>query len=321
MTGHRWPWGGTRGLLGVAPVGWPGGGRWWGERVSARPHLGPRPRVGTDKAQGHPGGEGWVGFLLTRIPRCGATPGTWGAPQARTPVWMSVCGPPAGGGAWVCNRADVSESWEMGREASFFLPWSIGLFCFGSPGASLGWEEACLDLGVPNCLSCTCCGATPPCCSSWGLPAASGLRARPVLAASSLLLGASPESWDPKCRFGFPLAWRHQCVLLSPVPGIPSARCCSWLALGSPVPSPQRALCALATWSPALEGSKGTTFYRVRDSLGKAGAPPVPCVSVGHLPPPDLAAPGPPCSPPTRALRLLAGPLAVPSLTALHSEL
>lgn len=39
-----------------------------GVRVSARPHLGPRPCAGTDKAQGHPGGEGWVVFLLPRTP-------------------------------------------------------------------------------------------------------------------------------------------------------------------------------------------------------------------------------------------------------------
>lgn len=61
-------------------------------------------------------------------------PQAHGEPRGtHAPVRMSTWGPP------VCNTADVSESWEMGHEArSVFLLGSIDLFCFGSPGTSLG---------------------------------------------------------------------------------------------------------------------------------------------------------------------------------------
>lgn len=43
--------------------------------------------------------------------------------------------------------------------------------------------------------------------------------------------------------------------------------------LGSPVLARHVHLWGLATCSPALGRSQGTTFYRVRDFLGKAGTP------------------------------------------------
>lgn len=66
-------------------------------------------------------------------------------------------------GAWVCNRADVYESWEMGREAcSFFFPWSIGLF-WGLPGVG---RKLVWTLGCPTARPSTARAvrATPPCC-------------------------------------------------------------------------------------------------------------------------------------------------------------
>lgn len=253
------------------------------------------------------------------------------------PCLQQVAGTP------VCNRADVSKSWEVGHEScSFFLSSSISLFCFRSTGASPGGRKLVCHLWVPNprpILHALGELLPHPTAQTGGSLQPGDSRPRPVPGTSSLLLGGlSPVvgsqvqvrvlvgseagvclSTRVYCRLqvrGTPSAPWHSLPtlrLLSPAHGMESLLVCS-----------ARNACALelllnvAAWSPALEGPREQLCVNLGFLLAKLAPCGLVCSCGASTPTPTSLQASLPAH---RALRLLAWPPAAPSPPAQHCEL